>query len=167
MSATVRPEEAGDIPAIFAVHRASFPTIAEAQLVDALRSARRLSVSLVAVSKDGIVGHVAFSPVSVASGSIGAGLGPFAVAENHRRKGIGAQLVETGLTACRADRFGWLVVLGEPVYYSRFGFRPASLFGLSDEFQGGLAFQALELIPGELPQGSGLVRYSTEFTSLE
>ena len=62
--------------------------------------------------------------------------------------------------------FGWVVVLGEPEYYSRFGFRPASAFGLSDEYGGGPAFQAVELVAGALPVGAGLVRYAPEFASL-
>jgi putative acetyltransferase len=161
----VRPEEFRDIPAIFAVHSASFPTDLEARLVDALRAAGRLSVSVVADADDVVAGHVAFSPVMAANGAIGAGLGPIAVLDSHRRKGVAAQLVKTGLAQCRAAGFGWAVVLGDPAYYSRFGFRPASLFGLSDEFQGGPAFQALELVLGELPVGSGLVRYSSEFTN--
>jgi putative acetyltransferase len=62
--------------------------------------------------------------------------------------------------------FGWVVVLGEPAYYARFGFRPASEFGLSDEYRGGSAFQAMELIDGALPAGAGLVRYAHEFATL-
>ena len=159
----VRAEEPRDIPAIFAVHCASFATDAEARLVDSLRAAGRLSVSLVADANDAIVGHVAFSPVSTASGAVGIGLGPLAVLESHRRKGVGARLVDSGLAQFRSAGFGWAVVLGDPAYYARFGFRPASLFGLSDEFNGGPAFQALELMAGQLPLGSGLVRYSAEF----
>jgi putative acetyltransferase len=58
------------------------------------------------------------------------------------------------------------VVLGDPAYYGRFGFRPAHEFGLSDEFRGGPAFQAIELVPGALPRNAGLVRYPAEFASL-
>src|SRR6185503_19047156 len=96
----VRPEEFRDIPAVFAVHSASFPTDLEARLVDALRAASRLSVSIVADSDDVIIGHVAFSPVTAANGAIGAGLGPVAILDSHRRKGVAAKLVETGLAQC-------------------------------------------------------------------
>jgi putative acetyltransferase len=57
-------------------------------------------------------------------------------------------------------------VLGEPEYYGRFGFRAAADFGLSDEYGGGAAFQALKLTPGALPLRAGLVRYAPEFASL-
>jgi putative acetyltransferase len=164
--AVVRPEKPGDVSAIHAIHAASFPTDAEARLVSLLRQAGRLSVSLLAEADGFIVGHVAFSPVSTATGAVGAGLAPVAVLESHRRQGIAAQLIEFGLAECRSAGFGWAVVLGEPAYYSRFGFRPASAFGLSDEYGGGPAFQVVELIPGELPFGAGLVRYAPEFASL-
>jgi putative acetyltransferase len=162
----IRAERADDILEIHKVHAASFPTIEEALLVDRLRAAGRLSVSLVAQVGESIVGHVAFSPVSSATGAVGAGLGPIAVADSHRRQGIASGMVRAGLDACREPRLGWVVVLGEPAFYSRFGFRPASEFGLSDEFGGGAAFQAIELIPGAMPTGAGLVRYAPEFASL-
>lgn len=163
----IRPERPEDAQAIDDVHAAGFPTAAEARLVSLLREAGRLSASLIAEVDGAVVGHVAFSPVSVEAGSIGVGLTPVAVLPAHRRNGIAAQLIEAGLTASRLAGFGWAVVLGEPAYYARFGFRPAPEFGLSDEYGGGDAFQALELIPGALPVGAGLVRYAPEFGSLE
>jgi putative acetyltransferase len=163
---TVRPEQPGDAEAIRGVHTASFPSPAEARLVDLLRDAGHLSVSLVALMGDTVIGHVAFSPVTVADGATGAGLAPVAVLEHHRRRGIAARLIETGLSACREADFRWAVVLGAPAYYARFGFRPALGFGLFDEYGGGPAFQAMALIPDGLPVGAGLVRYAPEFASL-
>ena len=163
----VHAERPGDAAAIRAVHVASFPTDLEARLVDLLRAAGRLRVSLVAEVGGAIVGHIAFSPVTAASGPAGAGLAPVAVIEPHRRQGIAAKLVRVGLEACRAAGFGWAVVMGEPAYYARFGFRPAAEFGLSDEYGGGAAFQAIELAPGALPAGAGLIRYAPEFAAFE
>ena len=131
-----------------------------------LREAGRLAVSVVAESDGVIVGHAALSPVTVAGGNGGAGLAPVAVVEAFRRRGVGAELVRAALAAGRGAGFGWVVVLGEPEYYARFGFRPASEFGLNDEYGGGAAFQALELVPGALGGTSGLVRYAPEFGSL-
>lgn len=162
----VYPERPGDVAAIHAVHAASFPTDLEARLVDLLRAAGRLRVSLVAEAGGAVVGHIAFSPVTAASSAAGAGLAPVAVALPHRRQGIAAALIRAGLEACRAAGFGWAVVMGEPAYYSRFGFRPATEFGLADEYGGGPAFQALELVPGALPVGAGLVRYAPEFAAV-
>jgi putative acetyltransferase len=154
------------VAAIHAVLAASFPTDLESRLVDLLRGAGRLRVSLVAEVDGALVGHIAFSPVTAATGALGVGLAPVAVAERHRRRGIAAALVRAGLEACRADGFGWEVVMGEPGYYSRFGFRPASEFGLSDEYGGGQAFQVIELVAGGLPVGAGLVRYAPEFAAV-
>ena len=120
-------------------------------------------MSLVAEVDGAIVGHVAFSPVTTAAGAIGEGLAPVAVLAEHRRRGIAAELIRAGLDACRTAGVGWAVVLGEPEYYGRLGFRAAAEFGLSDEYGGGPAFQALELAPGGMPRGAGLVRYAPEF----
>jgi putative acetyltransferase len=162
---SIRPEREGDAAAIYAVHAASFPSDAEARLVDLLRAGNYLCVSLVAELDGNIIGHIAFSPVTTPNGVVGAGLAPVAVVPPHQRRGVAAELVRVGLAACRAAGCGWAVVLGEPAYYSRFGFKPASEFGLTDEYHGGNAFQALELVPGGMPVGAGLVRYSAEFAS--
>jgi putative acetyltransferase len=150
-------------PADAAVNAECFSTDAEAGLVDLLREGGHLSVSLVAEVEGEIVGAIAFSPVSTAKGDLGIGLAPLAVREAHRRRGAGADLVTAGLGACRDLGSDWVVVLGDPGYYSRFGFRPATEYGLLDEYGGGEAFQALELRAGSLPVGAGLVRYSEEF----
>ena len=158
-----RPEEPRDVAAIQAVHSAAFPTVVEARLVDALRAAGRLTVSLVAEEGGRIVGQVAFSPVTTAAAADGLGLGPVAVLPEFQRRGIGGGLIRGGLKAAERIRTGFVVVLGEPAYYSRFGFRPAADWGLLDEYGGGPAFQAIELRPGALASTSGLVRYAPEF----
>ena len=159
----IRPEKSHDHAAIFAVHAECFPTPAEARLVDLLRSAGRLSISLVVEDESRIVGHVAFSPVTAATGDVGLGLAPLAVLGSHRRRGIAAELIKQGLVACRAAGFRWTVVLGEPSYYGQFGFQPAARFGLSDEYGGGHYFQALEFVMDAIPSAGGLVQYSPEF----
>lgn len=164
--ANIRPEKPDDIAAIRALHAGSFPTDLEARLVALLRDAGRLHVSLVAQADGDIVGHVAFSPVTTATGVVGTGLAPVAVAASHRRRGIAAALIKAGLEKCKAAGWKWVVVLGEPAYYSRFGFRPASEYGLSDEYGGGPAFQVMELTTGDLPVGAGLVRYAPEFATV-
>jgi putative acetyltransferase len=68
---------------------------------------------------------------------------------------------------CEEAGCGFVVVLGDPAYYRRFGFRPARSFGLSDEYGGGDAFQALELREGAIPPGGGVVRYAPEFPETE
>jgi putative acetyltransferase len=163
----VRDEGPGDVEAIRNVLRVSFPTDAEARLVDALRAAGRLVLSLVAVDSEGeVVGHVAISPVELAGASGGVAVGPVATLPELRRRGIAARLVRDGLALCAQRGLGFVVVLGAPPYYGRFGFRPASRWSLRDEFGGGDAFQVLELRPGALPAHGGLVRYGPEFAAV-
>jgi putative acetyltransferase len=159
----IRPETPPDLPAIHAVHVSAFPSDAEANLVDQLRAAGRLSLSLVAEADEGVIGHVAFSPVTIGSTSGGLGLAPVAVRPAFQRRGAGSRLTEEGLAHARRSRVPFVVVLGDPGFYARFGFRAASGFGLRDEYGGGPAFQVLELIVGGIPPGGGLVRYAPEF----
>jgi len=163
---TIRSEEPGDCEAIHAVHKASFPTPAEARLVDALRAAGHLRFSLVALEGEAIVGHVAFSPVEISGGIDGVGLAPVAVLAAFRRRGIAEQLIGQGLAACARSGSGFVVVLGDPHYYSRFGFVQAGTWGLRDVYGGAEAFQALELRRGSIPPGGGVVRYGSEFDAL-
>ena len=163
----VRAETSADHATIRAVHTASFPTAAEARLVDALRTAGRLTLSLVAEEEDEIVGHVAFSPVTLAGVPEGLGLAPVAVLPEFRCGGVAAHMIREGLAACRRAGAGFVVVLGEPAYYQRFGFMPAAAWDLRDEYGGGEAFQALELRPHPIPTGGGVVRYAPEFANLE
>ena len=112
----VRRELPADQAAIHALHLASFPTGAEAALVDALRAAGTLRISLVADEAGAVLGHVAFSPVELArsAGGKGLGLAPLAVLAEQRRQGVGEQLVRAGLDECRRLGVYWVVVVGDP-----------------------------------------------------
>ncbi len=156
----IRPERPTDIDQIRAVHEAAFPTPAEAQLVAALRTAGRLVVSLVAELDGEFVGHVAFRPLEVLGG---VGLAPVAVVPQRQSCGLGSALIREGLDRCRAAGWRFVVVLGAPRYYSRFGFQAASRWGLIDEYAGGEAFQVLALVPDGIPSNAGLVRFAREF----
>lgn len=160
----IRLETAADITAIHDLVAGCFPSDAEARLIDALRAAGRLSLSLVAEDAGGIFGHVAFSPMTGLTG--GLGLAPLAVHAAHRRRGIGAALARAGLAACADLGARWVVVLGDPAYYGRFGFVPAKRWGLIGEYGGGDAFQALELVPGAIGPNPGPIRYAPEFAAL-
>jgi putative acetyltransferase len=161
--ATVTLERVVDRGAIDALLVASFPTSSEARLVHALRERGELTTSLVADVDQALVGHVAFSPVTIDHQVVPAtGLAPIAVCSAHRGRGLAGDLVRAGLEMRRAAGDGVVVVLGEPELYGRFGFRPASSFGLVDIYGGGDAFQAIELRPGAAG-GGGTVRYAAAF----
>ena len=167
--ATIRPECSVDIAAIRQVNNAAFPTPAEGQLVDALRAAGRLSISLVAEHDGATVGHVAFSPVTLdghADLRGGLGLAPVAVVPQFQAQGIGGRLIREALSVATAARCTFVVVLGEPAYYTRFGFVPATRFGLQNEYGVGDEFMALELQAGSLARRAGLIRYAPEFATL-
>ncbi len=162
---TIRPELPADCHGIHDVHLASFPTTSEARLVDALRAGGRLSGSLVASDQHAIIGHVAFSPLLVSSVTAGACLGPLAVLPGYRRQGIAGELVRRGLELCERAAVGFVVVLGNPNYYQRFGFQPARNWKLRDEYNGGDAFQAMELIRGSIQMGA-VLRHAPEFAAM-
>lgn len=166
----IRPATAADLPAIDAVHRAAFPTDVEARLVALLIAHGQDRASLVAEERGPIVGHVLFSPVDVGDAEdnrpSGLGLAPVAVLPDWQRCGIGAALILAGLDACRSLDAPFVVVLGEPAYYSRFGFEAASRYNLTCEFGGGDAFQVLVLRERSAPADGGLVRYAPEFRAI-
>jgi putative acetyltransferase len=162
----VRKESPADVEAIHALHAASFPTAAEAALVDALRAAGQLSISLVAIERAQVIGHVGLSPVTVDGVPSGLGLAPVAVRLDCRRRGVAARLIREALELCRMAATGLVVVLGDPRYHGRFGFEPGRRLALRDEYAGGDAFQAIELVPGSVPTEGGLVRYAPEFATL-
>ena len=160
----IRLEKHSYLGSIRSVHTVSFPNTNEPRLVDEFCTANRLSISLVAVILHEVVGHVAFSPVIV-HGAEGAGLGPVAVLPAYRRIGIAEQLIRMGLVDCRKQGDGYVVVLGAPSYYSRFGFKSADSWELCYKNGYADAFQAMELVPGAIPASGGVVDYCLLYTS--
>jgi putative acetyltransferase len=147
----------------------AFPTAGEANLVDKLRQAGKATISLVAESDDHqVIGHVLFTPVEMqpANPCRGMGLGPLAVLRDYQNTGVGAALCKAGLEECRRLMVDYVVVLGDPNYYRRFGFTPAAQFNLMNEFGAGPAFQAQELTPDCLKNLHGLVQYASEFSEV-
>jgi putative acetyltransferase len=164
------PEHAQDVAR---VHEEAFGRPDEAAMVASVRAARSATISLVAglppedrVLGWPIVGHVLLSPVTIdGSGDPrGLGLGPLAVLPAHQHHGFGTRLVEEALKRAKLLGYAYVVVLGHPEYYPRFGFVPASRFGLRYEPRvPDDVFMALELEPGALDGVSGVVRYLPAF----
>jgi putative acetyltransferase len=125
----VRPETAADAAAITDVTVAAFETLAisghtEQFIVEALRAAHALTLSLVAERAGRVVGHIAFSPVTLSDGTAGwYGLGPVSVLPQCQRRGIGKALVAEGLARLEALGARGCCLVGHPEYYRRFGFQ--------------------------------------------
>jgi putative acetyltransferase len=169
MKTSIRPEQPDDADAVRHVHEAAFPTVEEACLVERLRKAGKAVISLVAEREGRVAGHILFSPVSIEADSPvrqGLGLAPVAVLPDSQGRGVGTQLIHAGLAVCRQAGWPYVVVMGEPGYYQRFGFRRASLHQLGNEYGADEPFQVIELQPGSLPVGGGLVKYALEFAEL-
>ncbi len=164
------PEHEAEVARVL---EAAFARSDEAQLVARLRAAGCPLISLVAQVRPEpatgpwpIVGHVLLTPVTIDGKSEprGLGLAPLAVVPEQQRKGFGKRLVSTAQRRARMLGYEYLVVLGDPAYYKRFGFAPAANFGLGYPApvpEG--AFRALELREGALSEVRGVVRYHSAF----
>ena len=170
---TVRSETPGDVSEIRRVNEQAFGTPAEANLVEALRDGGKAVLSLVAVEDNRVVGHLLLSAVTIESGEpvdetfSAIGLGPMAVLPEHQRKGIGSLLIETALNTSRKAGHDCVVLVGHAEYYPRFGFVPASRFGLKCEYDvPDEVFMAIELRELALSGHKGIVRYQPEFNEV-
>lgn len=161
---TIRPEAPGDEETIFALTEAAFADMPfsdgdEQHLVTRLRDDGDLTLSLVAEDGERIVGHIAFSPVTISDGTTGwFGLGPVSVWPEIHHRGIGGALIKRGIADMRASGAKGIVLLGSNEYYPRFGFAhdpQLSYPGPPPEY-----FQAV-LLDGDMPQG--VVSYAPGF----
>jgi putative acetyltransferase len=162
----MRPELAADHEAIQQVNRVAFGQDAEAGLVDALRDAGYLRVSLVAEQGGKVIGHILFSdlPIITENGPINAlALATMAVLPEYQNQGIGSALVRRGLELCREQGHRIVVVLGHPHFYPRFGFSSKMAVHLASPFSGRESFMAVELVQGALVGVAGRVQYPPPF----
>jgi len=163
----IREERPDDIAAVREVNRRTFGQEQESNIVDALRANRASLVSLVAIVSGSVVGHILYSPATIGDVVNGAALGPMAVLPEHQRQGIGARLIETGNRKIKDSRYAFIIVVGHPEYYPRFGFRPASEYGIKCEWDvPSEAFMVLILDAAKMKGVSGLARYRREFSTV-
>lgn len=156
-----RPEDAGAIARVVeaAFHNHPYSNQTEHILVERLRAAGALAVSLVAVLDSAVVGHIAFSPVTIDGKPCRwFGLAPVSVQPGHQGEGIGAMLIRAGLAELERLGCDGCVLLGEPEYYGRFGFKVRdglTLPGVPPEYFLALPFRA--------EQATGVVAYHDAF----
>ncbi|HLF84512.1 MAG TPA: N-acetyltransferase [Blastocatellia bacterium] len=164
----IRNEAPDDYPAVHELNERAFGGPAEARLVDMLRAANKALISLVALHENRIVGHILFSPVTVAEATENAvGLAPMSVLPEFQNRGIGSRLVRDGLEECKKKGYDVVVVLGHTRFYPRFGFVRAKDYGLDNEYSAGDSFMVMELEKGVLQRIRGLVKYAPEFRDAE
>lgn len=140
----IRDEKPGDESAIREVTEQAFEGSefgynGEAGLIDELRSQNAATISLVAEVSDQIVGHILFSPATIERKdglSKGFGLAPMSVLPEFQKQGIGSRLIKDGLEIVSESDCDFVIVLGHPEYYPKFGFAPASASNVVCEFEG-------------------------------
>jgi putative acetyltransferase len=159
-------ERPGDIAAIRDLNQRAFEQNQEANIVDALRSSGGALLSLVATVNGQVAGHIMYSPLSI--GSLrGAALGPMAVLPELQRQGIGSKLVEAGNRRIEQGGCPFIIVVGHPEFYTRFGFTPARARGITCEWDlPDEVFMVLVLDEAEMEGVSGLTKYRDEFSSV-
>jgi len=166
----IRPEQPEDIAAIHQINEQAFDSPAEANLVDALRRNGNAVLSLVAEENGRVIGYILFSPAVIDARAMqlhGVGLAPLAVSPERQNEGIGSLLVERGLKLCREAGHPFVIVLGHPQYYPRFGFVPASRFNIKSEFDvRDEVFMAMELQEGSLVGFAGVAIYQPAFNQV-
>lgn len=166
MSIIIRQEIPGDVQGIHDVTMAAFlnephTDHTEQFIVKALRDSGVLSISLVAEEDGELVGHVALSPVTISDGAMNwYGLGPISVVPNKQGNGIGSKLMHGAIQALKEIGAKGCVLLGEPSYYQRFGFKVKDGLILPDV---PLEYFLALLLQGEVPRGS--VTYHQAFTA--
>ena len=161
----IREERPEDIAAVREVNKRAFGQEQEANIVDALRSNGAALLSLVATLNGQVVGHIMYSPITVGDKVTGAALAPMAVLPEHQREGIGSKLIEAGTQKLKEAGYPYIIVLGHANFYPRFGFKPASSFGIECEWDvPDDVFMLLVLDQSKMQDVSGLARYRHEFS---
>ncbi len=138
MTVNIRREKPGDERAVYTVNFRAFGQDAEPKVVDALRIHCPKGISLVAEQDGSIVGHILFTPAQIEGEketTEGMGLGPMAVLPDHQGKGVGSTLVRSGLEELRKGGTLFVVVVGHPWFYPKFGFEKASRYGVRCEYE--------------------------------
>jgi putative acetyltransferase len=166
----IRSETTEDKEAVRYVNEQAFGRAGEANLVESLHAKHKVVLSLVAVQDDQVVGHILFCPVVIEAETRSydaIGLGPMAVLPEFQGQGIGSALVRSSFEALRPNNHQVVIVLGHPEFYSRFGFSPASSFGVGCQFEvPDEAFMLAELSPETAAGRSGTVVYPPEFNEV-
>jgi putative acetyltransferase len=166
MNIIIRNENESDIDAISEITKAAFENLSisnhtEQFIINVLRNAKALTISLVAEAEKKVVGHIAFSPVTISDGSLDwYGLGPISVLPELQKQGIGKSLMREGLSLLKTLGAKGCVLVGDPGYYERFGFR-----SLPDLVIDGVPPQYFLALPFEESKIHGIVVFHESFAA--
>ena len=166
MNIIIRNESESDIETISVITKAAFENLAvsnhtEQFIIDALRSASALTISLVAEMEEKVVGHIAFSPLTISDNSRDwYGLGPISVLPRLQKQGIGTSLMREGLSLLISLGAKGCVLVGDPGYYERFGFK-----SLPELLVDGVPPQYVLALPFEESEAHGVVVFHDAFNA--
>ena len=160
----IRNEITSDVEAISKVTIAAFKNLAisnhtEQFIINALREANALTISLVAEIDGQLVGHIAFSPITISDGSLNwYGLGPISVLPKYQKQGIGKSLVLKGLSLLKDMGGQGCALVGDPNYYKRFGFK-----NIPDLIHEGIPQEVFLVLPFDKKIPQGIVEFHKGF----
>jgi putative acetyltransferase len=165
----IREESPAEYRQVFEVERAAFGSPIQAQLVESLRATPDPSLSLIAVREAEVVGHIYFSPVTFEAGfaPAAAQLSPVAVKPSWQGQGIGSALVRAGLERCRSQAWSAVFLVGNPLFYSRFGFEMAKPLGFWCAGPHDPFLQIVQLRPNAMAGALGRVDFHPAFAELD
>lgn len=163
----IQQETKIDQKSIFEIHKQAFEREDEAILVDRLRNSYAYipQLSLVAIDKQQMVGHILFTEIKIDKRNVHAlALAPLSILPAYQKQGIGGMLIKAGIEKATELGYGSVIVLGHEHYYPKFGFVPASKWNIKAPFEvPDNFFMGMELFPGALNGVSGVVEYAPEF----
>jgi len=171
MKTEIRQEKKDDRSSVYEVNEISFGRDSEAKLVDALRKNKEAFIpglSIIAIVDNEIVGHILFTKIEIINNRGEAheslALAPMAVKPGYQKKGIGGQLIQSGLEKAKALGYTSVIVVGHEHYYPRFGFVPAEKWNIKAPFEvPAIVFMGMELVKDGLKGIEGTVKYPKEF----
>jgi len=166
----IREEGPEDYIVIKETNDLAFGQEQESKIIDSLRKNCDNLLSFVAVDNGKVVGHIMFSPVIIDGSENpiqGMGLGPMAVLPEYQRRGIGSVLVKEGISILKDRNCLFIILVGHPEYYHRFGFKKASLYNIKCQWEvPEEAFMILVLNESAMSGVSGTAKYRDEFNEL-